>query len=140
MSAAQESRLDFWNRFNDVLEANGKPFNKRKATTDHWYEVAVGTSKAHISIDLVNKEHRIRVGLWINDDKDLFDKLHAMKKEIESEIGSELVWYRLDDKKASIICTYIDGLDFKKQDNYPELMQEIIDAVVKMRKVLKKYI
>lgn len=139
LSAAKESRLDFWNRFNDVLEANGKPFNKRKATTDHWYEVAVGTSKAHITIDLVNKEHRIRVGLWISDDKDMFDELYEKKEEIEREFGSELVWYRLDDKKASIICTYIDGLDFRKQDNYPELMQKIIDTVVKLRSVLKQH-
>ena len=29
LSASQEARLDFWTRFNDVLEANGKPFNKR---------------------------------------------------------------------------------------------------------------
>lgn len=140
LSPSQEARLDFWTRFNDVLEANGKPFNKRKATTDHWYEVAVGTSQGHISIDLVNKEHRVRVGLWIADNKELFDELHAKKDEIEKNFGSELVWYRLDDKKASIICTYIKDLNFNKQDNYPELMQEIIDTVVKMRSVMKRYL
>ncbi len=140
LSAAQEARLDFWTRFNDVLEANGKPFNKRKATTDHWYEVAVGTSQGHISIDLVNKEHRVRIGLWISDNKELFDELHNKKDEIEDAFGSELVWDRLDNKKASIICTYLKNLDFKKQDNYPELMQEIIDTVVKLRDVMKKYI
>ena len=72
LSETQEARLDFWTKFNDVLEANGKPFNKRKASTDHWYEVAVGTSQGHISIDLVNKEHRVRVGFWIGDNKELF--------------------------------------------------------------------
>lgn len=140
LSPSQEARLDFWTRFNDVLEANGKPFNKRKATTDHWYEVAIGTSQGHISIDLVNKEHRVRVGLWITDNKELFDELYAKKDEIEGEFGSELVWYRLDDKKASIVCTYIKDLNFKKQDNYPELMQQIIDNAVKMRDVMKKHL
>lgn len=140
MSVSQEARLDFWTRFNDVLEANGKPFNKRKATTDHWYEVAVGTSQGHISIDLVNKEHRVRVGLWITDNKELFDDLESKKGEIEADFGKELVWDRLDNKKASIICTYLKNLDFKKQDNYPELMQEIIDTVVKLRDVMKQYL
>ena len=46
----------------------------------------------------------------------------------------------MDDKKSSLICTYIKGLDFKAQDNYPELMNESIDLVVKMRDVFGKYI
>lgn len=140
LSTSQEARLDFWTKFNDVIEANGKPFNKRKASTDHWYSVAVGTSQGHISIDLVNKEHRIRVGFWVDDNKDLYDELYSNKKEIENDFGSELVWYRLDNKKASLVCTYIKGLDFAKQDNYPELMQQIIDNVVKLRTVIKKYL
>lgn len=55
-------------------------------------------------------------------------------------MGFPLFWQRLDNKKSSLICTYIKGLDFKAQDNYPELMNEAIDLVVKMRDVLKKYI
>ena len=66
--------------------------------------------------------------------------MYSKKDEIESEFGSELVWDRLDNKKASIVCTYLKNLDFKKQDNYPELMQEIIDTVIKLRGVMKKYL
>lgn len=43
-------------------------------------------------------------------------------------------------KKSSLICTYIKGLDFKNQENYPELMNKSIDLVVKMRDVLKEYV
>lgn len=140
LSASQEARLDFWTRFNEAVDANGKPFNKHKATTDHWYNVAIGTSQAYLQIDLVNKEHRVRVSLWIPDNKDLYDSLFENKDAIDAEFGSTLVWDRLDDKKASYICTYIKGLDFKKQDNYPELMQSIIDNVVQLRSIMKKYI
>lgn len=61
MNESQGCRLEFWTQFNDILEQRGKPFNKRKATTDHWYSVAVGSSECQISIDLVNKEHNIIV-------------------------------------------------------------------------------
>ena len=70
-------------RNHEVIDAKGKPFNKRKATTDHWYNVAIGSSEASISIDLVNKEHKIRVSLWINDNKDIFDALLQRKEDIE---------------------------------------------------------
>lgn len=139
LNESQKSRLEFWTQFNEVVDAKGKPFNKRKATTDHWYNVAIGSSEASISIDLVNKEHKIRVSLWINDNKDLFDALYQRKDDIEEALGIKLDWNRLDNKKASTICTYIKGLDFKKQENYPHLMEQIIDLVLKMRKVFPQF-
>ena len=140
MNESQKQRLEFWTRFNDVVESKGKPFNKRKATTDHWYNVAIGSSDANISIDLVNKEHKIRVSLWISDNKELFDALFIRRDEIEAALGFSLEWNRLDNKKASYISAYIKGLDFKKQDNYPELMEQIIDMVVKMKKTFPGFI
>lgn len=140
MNESQKQRLEFWTRFNDVVESKGKPFNKRKATTDHWYNVAIGSSDANISIDLVNKEHKIRVSLWISDNKELFDALFMRRDEIEAALGFGLVWNRLDNKKASYISAYIKGLDFKKQDNYPELMEQIIDMVVRMKKTFPGFI
>ena len=101
--------------------------------------MAIGSSEANISIDLVNKEHKIRVSLWINDNKEIFDALFQRKDEIEETLGISLEWNRLDNKKASYICTYIKGLDFKKQDNYPHLMDQIIALVLKMRKVFPQY-
>lgn len=139
LNESQKSRLEFWTQFNDVIDTKGKPFNKRKASTDHWYSVAIGSSEANISIDLVNKEHKIRVSLWIADNKELFDDLFLKKDDIENALGFNLEWYRLDNKKASYISTYIKGLDFKKTDNYPQLMEKIIDIVLKMRKVFPQF-
>lgn len=139
MNESQKNRLEFWTQFNEVVDSKGKPFNKRKATTDHWYNVAIGSSEACITIDLVNKEHKIRVGFRIGDNKELFDALFQRKDEIENALGFELEWNRLDNKKASYISTYIKGLDFKKQDNYPMLMEQIVDLVLKMRNVFPKF-
>lgn len=134
LSVAQQNRLEFWTQLNEVLDQRGKPFNKRKATTDHWYSVAMGSSECNISIDLVNKEHKIRVGVWIADNKELYDQFYAHKEEIEASCGFDLYWDRLDDKKASLACTYIQGLDFDNQDNYPELINKAIDLVLTLKK------
>ena len=140
LNESQKHRLDFWTQFNDIIDERGKPFNKHKASTYHWYTVAIGSSKCHLSIDLVNKEHRIRVGLWIGDDKELYDQLLKEKEAIEEAFGAELVWDRLDNKKASVICTYIQGLNFNKQGNYVELMNKAIDIVVALRDAFQPYI
>ena len=140
LNETQTNRIQFWTQFNDVIEQRGKPFNKRKATSDHWYSVAVGSSQCHISIDLVNKEHRIRVGMWIDDNKEMFDFFFEHKDEIEEAAGCQYEWDRLDGKKAAIICTYIPGLNYNQQYNYPELMNKIIDLVIAMRSAFTPFI
>lgn len=140
MNRSMSERFAFWTDFNDVLVAKGKPFNVRKATTDHWYDVALGKSGIHIDITLVDKESYIGVGIYINDSKELFDSLYAHKDEIETDLGFELEWDRLDEKKASRIKSKIPGLDFNHKDNYPQLMDATIDRAALMRDVFKKYL
>lgn len=134
------NRLDFWTKFNEFIDNNGKPFNKHKATTDHWYNVAMGSSKCHISIDLVNKDHKIRVGVWIPDCKELFDIFYANKEEIQAMVSFPLCWDRLESNKGSFACSYIDGLNFEDTSNYNELMAQIIKNVIELKNAFRKYL
>ena len=140
MNKSQAERMEFWTQFNEAVISHGKPFNIRKATTDHWYDVALGTSDAHIAINLVNKESSIVVELYINDNKALFDSLYEAKDKIEEALEFELDWQRLEGKKASRIKHNIKGLDFEDHSNYPTLMDETIKKVIIMKKVFKEYI
>ncbi|MDY6172577.1 MAG: DUF4268 domain-containing protein [Fusobacterium necrophorum] len=140
LSKAQAERLNFWNKFNEIVASRNKPFNLRKATTDHWYDVAIGTNEAHISITLVNKISSIGIEIYINDNKELFDKLNAISEIIENELGFTMDWQRLDNKKASRIIYYIEGLDFDNHDNYNELINETIDKVIRVKDTFKKYL
>ena len=140
LTKAQAERLNFWNKFNEILIAKNKPFNVRKATTDHWYNIALGTSEANISITLVNKINSIGIEIYIDENKELFNKLYKLSDEIEKDLGFKMDWQRLDDKKASRIIYYIEGLDFNNHKNYNDLIDEVIDKAVKIRTVFKKYI
>lgn len=140
LNKSQSERLVFWTRFNDVVSERGKPFNLRKATTDHWYDVAIGVSGVLVEITLVNKEGCVGIALYIIDDKELFDSLNEKKIEIESKLGFELDWQRLDGKKASRIIYRIPGLNFDDHSNYDSLMNDIINKVILFVKVFKKYV
>ncbi len=137
---SQGERIEFWTQFNEVLVERGKPFNVRKPTTDHWYDIAIGTSDAHVSLTLVNKDGCVGVELYINDNKDLFDKLLSFKEEIEETLGLKLDWQRLDGKKASRILYRMPGLNFDDHSNYSSLMNEMIDKALLFAKVFKKHI
>lgn len=116
------------------FQGQNKSFNVRKATTDYWYDVALGTSEAHIFITLVNKMKKsIGIEVYINDNKELFDKLYSEAEEIQDELNFTMEWQRLDNKKASRIIYYISGLDFNNHENYDELINKVIDKVIAIR-------
>lgn len=137
---SQSERLEFWTRFNEIVVERGKPFNVRKASTDHWYDIAIGVSAAHVGLNLINKDGCVVVELYINDDKDLYDLLEHSKTDIELKLGLQLDWQRLDDKKASRIMYRIPGLNFDDHSNYDMLMNEMIDKGALFANVFKKYI
>lgn len=140
LNKTQSERLKFWEQLNEILINRKKPFNLRKATPRNWYDIAIGTSKAHITINLVNTKSVIYVDLYINNDKELYDYLHDNKDLIENEVGTKLIWERKDNGPASRIKYKIEGLNFNNQSNYEELINKTIDIVIKMRNVFERYL
>ena len=137
-----QARYDYWVAFNDYAFSKnsfGKAFNKRKASTDQWMTMSVGSSACHIDISQIRKDHLIVVEWYISDDKELFHKFHSHKTEIETEMGMELDWRELPDKKASrILVTH--PADFENRDSWPEQFDWVMDVALKMKKVFKKYL
>ena len=113
--------------------------DKRKASTNHWMTMSVGSSVCEISINQVRKDNQIVVEWYISDDKELFHKFHSHKTEIEMEMGMELDWRELPDKKASrILITH--PADFENKDTWTGQFDWIMDVVLKMKKIFKKYL
>ncbi len=131
--------MEFWNQFNDIVEERDKPFNIRKVSTSNWYEVAIGSSKSHLTMELVNRDGYVRLGLYMKDDKENYDKLFSSKYEIEKELSLELDWTRESTESISRISYNLYGLDFDNKDNYYDLMNKMIDIIVEMKRVFKKY-
>lgn len=140
MTKIESERLNFWTEFNRFMTQKGKPFNIRKPSIKNCYDISIGHKWVHIVIALVNKYNYIIVELYIGDNKSLFDELYRRKEEIENKLGLALDWQRMNDKKASVIKSYIPGLDFDNQANYPELMEAILQRSLLMRDVFKFYL
>lgn len=139
LSKSESERLVFWEQFRQAVIDRGRPFNPAKPSADSWCTIAVGSSQANISIDLVNKDSLIVVS-FNSGNKDLFDGLQRHRKEIEAELGFPLEWNRMDNKKTSRIKYFIPGLNFDDHSNYTALIEQVIDLVVKMRRVFREYL
>lgn len=141
-SPTHQARYDYWVAFNDYAYKHAqfsKLFNKRKASTDHWMSLSVGSSACNITLAQIRKYNHAIVELYIHSDKELYQKFHSFKNEIENEMGMQLEWNELPDKKASRIIAY-KTVDFDNKDSWTEQFDWMMDVAIKMKKAFKKHL
>ena len=123
--------------FNNAAFA--KVFSRRKASTDHWMSLSVGSSACHIDLSQVRKDNNITVEWYVTDDKELYRKFYSHKTDIESDMGMPLDWRELPEKKASRILVIHDA-DFDNKDKWSEQFDWAMDTAMKMKKAFRKYL
>lgn len=130
----------FWEKVKEYGENNAKVVKSwRSPRPQHWYDITIGNSGAHLAGTVNSVAKRIAFELYISDDKELFQKLFSKQEAIESQLGYELDWQELPNRKASriIVTKSADFLDDSKQD---ELVQWIVERADEFTKVFKKYL
>ena len=100
-------QLEFWTQFRVYAGARSTKLRLRKPSPQHWYDIAVGSSKAHLSLNMNTQSNEIRCEIYISDSKELYLALEAKREEVEQALNYELEWMPLDGKKASAVRTTI---------------------------------
>jgi hypothetical protein len=136
---SQLGRYNFWTQMNEYIESNGYKLKTRKPSYEYWYNFALGSSKYYLTVTLLDKYNQIGVGLWISDDKIIFNKLHENKDEIESNLSFKIEWDEKKGGKASAINSRIDNFSFDDNENYAELDKEICERLLAFEKTLKPF-
>ena len=131
MTSTKMLQYDYWTKVKEEIDLNYDNFNSRKPQAQSWYNLALGSSLAHISMDVNTKTSEIKAQIWIPDNKPLFDHLYNSKDEIESELGFELVWERLDSKKASYMFITKD-MNILDENNWDESIKWHLNTASKL--------
>lgn len=144
LNRSKAARYDFWTRLieysSNSVESMLSILKNRKANTDDWMSVSIGTSKAHLEIKLSDKDHCIRIVLYISDDKELYYLLENMKEDIEKDAEHPLIWRNFDSLKKSEIIFEIPGLNFDDDSNYDDLMHDTLENIVRLKDIYIKYL
>lgn len=107
------------------------PFCNVNPVTNNWVSGFVGI--AGISICCVANYDESRVEFYLGTsskekNKTLFDFLYARKSSIEESMGTQLVWSRMDDNKASKIHISLHGVDISMETDWPRMAKFHVDA------------
>lgn len=131
---------EFWEKLREYGEENSKQIKSwQKALPQHWMNISIGTSKAHLAATVNTKTNEVGMSLYIDNFKDLYYKLEENKAEIEAQLSEKLRWWELPDKKASIISVVKKG-DFLDPAQEQKLIFWIHNEAEKFAKVFKKYL
>lgn len=137
LSEAQNRNFRFWKSFGDRIDELGSPIRKLKPGTDQWKNYALGRSGFQLTAYINGRDKRIGIIVVINhvERKRDFDRLFQRRSEIETAIGSPLVWDERPNLKDCQIrltradCDPTDETLWKDQQNW------LIEKLVLFKKV-----
>jgi len=94
-------QFEFWTSFKNYVLSKDKHIRLQSPRYQHWYDVTIGSSEAHISLTINSIKNLAACELYINRNKDLFFYLQNLKEQIENDLGENAEW--IDSDVASSI-------------------------------------
>ena len=131
-------QLEFWKGFSEYLESSGSSFNARKAQPAHWYDLPIGTTRAHIYLNaLVAAGGRVACGLYVKTSQSslIFERLDQEREAIDAELGMpDVDWDPIPEKTACRIGVHRDA-NLADRDSWPELFAWLKEHAEKFKSV-----
>ncbi|MCH8969992.1 MAG: DUF4268 domain-containing protein [Planctomycetes bacterium] len=123
----------------DELRETHSFTSARKGQPQNWYSFSSG-NKQFVYGHSFAAGNRVRAEVYIDsgdvdENNDLFDRLHADRELIESEFGDPLEWERLDSKRASRIAIYRSGSIEGSSEDLQEIHDWAIQNLLQFKKV-----
>lgn len=134
---------EFWKTFLSRSRVKSKLFQKRSPRYSNHIYIVLGKRRLLLIIKISFKHAGIELHIDSQDqdiNKIIYDKLFQDKDEIEAAIGEGLVWDRSENRRKSIVRQMIDDDGLGDKDQWPELQDKMIEAMIKFEKVFKPYI
>lgn len=141
-SENQLAQQQYWAALKTYLDANSRVIKMQKPLAQHWANLSIGRSNFTLSANVSSRDNSISIWLIIQGDKakEFYDSLHASAFDKSLlEISPDLKWYRLDNKKSSMVILKVNG-DFNSQDDHLRQFQWFKENLEKFTKFFKPII
>ncbi len=135
----QSQQMQFWQYFVDSWDNNvefAHAFRKRKAHPQNWYDISMGNSDFHLCMEIHFQKNDINAGLYIPDNKNIYNKLLENRAEIEKTLDAAVEWRNA--KKASRFLIS-KSIDINNPTNWDEACNWLMDICLKVKYVTNKF-
>ena len=126
-------KLDFWTNLKSYAADKKLSLFRQTPAPQHWYNVSIGSSDAHIGLTLNTREHRLGCEIYIRDNKPLFNFLKDQRVAIEQQLGGKIEW--IEAKKACRAVQRKEDADIDNEAGTTELFDWLIDRAIAFERV-----
>ena len=132
-------RKEFWTKLLPVMNSKSSLYQNINTSAYHW--IGAGSGVRGLGLNFVATKSYGRAELYIDrgdkeENKFVFDELEKNKEKIESDFGGELVWERLDSKRASRIKVETNG-NVTDKEQWDGMIEFMTDSMVNLESALK---
>lgn len=134
-------RLTFWEQFLNVSNKKNNLFSNNSPSKENWIGKGIGMSGGNLN--LVISGTYCRSEIYINKgvketNKEIFDFLYSQKDKIESSVGTELEWERMDENVTSRIKLELSGVSYFEKEDWHKMIDFLIDSAEKMETAFRE--
>jgi hypothetical protein len=136
-------RLKFWRQLLEKSNKKTTLFSNVSPSKNGWIHARAGISGVKYSYIILMDKARVQLSIESGDadkNKRVFDSLYESKQQIENDFGEQLVWERLDNRKSSYIKKIFENKGLKDIDNWRDIQNRMVDAMIRLEKALSKHI
>ena len=119
-------RMKYWAYVLPILREVTGIFNNVSPAKTNWINGYLGINGVHVTCVANLDSARVELNIEMTnreDNKRLFDFLHAKRSRIESDSGNEFLWDRNDDIKASKVYLILSNVSISNESDWESISQ-----------------
>ena len=135
--------MEFWQQLLERARVRTQLHARIAPGTDNW--ISAGAGKSDLGYNYAIRMDDAQVELYIDrgdaeQNKQIFDALHAHKAEIEAAFGAPLEWQRLDAKRACRVRYVLTDGGLQDQPRWHKIQDAMIEAMIRLERAMKPQI
>jgi hypothetical protein len=141
LTETRKIQYKFWTAFKEKLEQSGEIKSIQTPKPRYWFDIAIGKSGVHLSNTYNTDRNEIGIRVYINSKQvdEWFPYFESKKEEIETKIGTKLVWNPNPDNKDKII-SLSKHFDLDNEKGWNEAIDWLAKETLKFREVFSNLI
>lgn len=138
LTKTEALRYDFWRHFVDYCHSIGRGKDVASQTPSHvgWYDVTIGSKDYHIFFQVL-RQNILRIGVYVHK-QETFDRLEAVKDEIEEMYGYTLEWYTSRETSTAKRIIHSIEIDVFNQELYRDHFKWMVSQFDKLKAALNE--
>lgn len=137
-----QNRKEYWKQLLPLIKGTDL-FSNISPSKYHWLACSAGVSGLEFTLVIVRGHSRIELSIVSSNkaqNKRYFKQLKQHKEKIENNLGYELEWEELPDKKMSRIYYQLDDISYKNKENWEQINTFFIDNLPKFERAFEEAI